>query len=416
MTFYQKKDMVNRYNKLDVWLFGFMAGLVIFGLLAIYSASNGVGKIDLFYKQLAWLGIGLIVMAVVYYTDYRKIMEYSYGVYFAGLFLLILVLFFGTKVSGATSWVRIGFISIQPSEIAKVTTILALARYLSSDNTDITSFNDVFLAIAIAVIPAGLVMFQPDMGTTLTYLSFIFPVMIMAGFNVYYLLLIVAPFLLTVVGFFNIYILVALTIVLFVLLVFIRKGFHVSQLIISLCGLAGGLLTFRFAAVILQPHQMKRIQTFLDPMSDPQGAGYNALQAKIAIGSGGIFGKGFLEGTQTQLRFIPAQWTDFIFCVIGEEMGLIGSIVLLGLFLALFLRMLWLVSVIKNKFVELTLVGFVSLWLVHVMINIGMTIGLFPVIGVPLPFLSYGGSSLLGNMVMVALALNFFRNKRNLGY
>ncbi|MCG8344750.1 MAG: FtsW/RodA/SpoVE family cell cycle protein, partial [Chlorobiales bacterium] len=119
---------------------------------------------------------------------------------------------------------------------------------------------------------------------------------------------------------------------------------------------------------------------------------------------------------QTQLRFIPAQWTDFIFCVIGEEMGLIGSVVLLGLFLALFLRMLWLVSVIKNRFVELTLVGFVALWLAHVMINIGMTIGLFPVIGVPLPFLSYGGSSLLGNMAMVALAMNFFRNKRNLGY
>ena len=408
--------MINRYNKLDVWLFGFMAGLVIFGLLAIYSASNGVGAIDLFYKQLAWFGIGLIVMALIYYTDYRKIMEYSYGLYIAGLFLLVLVLFFGTKVSGATSWVRIGFVSIQPSEIAKVTTILALARYLSSDNTDINSLNDVFLAIAIALVPAGLVMLQPDMGTTLTYLSFIFPVMIMAGFNVCYLLLMVTPFLLTVVGFFNIYMLVALTIIIFVLLVFIRKGFHFSQLVVSLCGFMGGLFTFRFAADILQPHQMKRIQTFLDPMSDPQGAGYNALQAKIAIGSGGIFGKGFLEGTQTQLRFIPAQWTDFIFCVIGEEMGLVGSILLLGLFLALLLRMLWLVSVIKNKFVELTLVGFVSLWLVHVMINIGMTIGLFPVIGVPLPFLSYGGSSLLGNMVMVALALNFFRNKRNLGY
>ena len=408
--------MINRYNKLDIWLFGLMVCLVIFGLLAIYSASNGVGTIDLFYKQLIWFGIGLAVMAIVYYIDCRKIMEYSYFLYLSGLFLLILVLFFGTKVSGATSWLRIGFVGIQPSEIAKVTTILALARYLSNDNTDITSRNDVLLAIAIAVIPAGLVLLQPDMGTTLTYLSFIFPVMIMAGFNVYYLLLMIIPFLLTVIGFFNIYMLVALTIIVFVLLVFIRKGFHFSQVIVSLSGLAGGLFTYRFAADILQPHQMKRIQTFLDPMSDPLGAGYNALQAKIAIGSGGMFGKGFLEGTQTQLRFIPAQWTDFIFCVIGEEMGLLGSIVLLSLFLALFLRMLWLVSVIKNKFVELTLVGFVSLWLVHVMINVGMTIGLFPVIGVPLPFLSYGGSSLLGNMVMVGLALNFFRNKRNLGY
>ncbi|MCW8814519.1 MAG: rod shape-determining protein RodA [Chlorobium sp.] len=408
--------MVNRYNKLDVWLFGFMAGLIVFGLLAIYSASNGVGAIDLFYKQFIWFGIGLIAMAVVYYTDHRIIMEYSYGLYVFGLCLLVIVLLFGTKVAGATSWVRIGFISIQPSEIAKVTTILALARFLSSDSTDITSPKHVLIAISIAVIPAILVMLQPDMGTTLTYLFFLFPVMIMAGFNVYYLLLMVLPLVLAVVGFFNLSLLILLTLIFFGFFVYLRKGFHYSQLLVSLAGLAGGVFTSRYAALILQPHQMKRIQTFLDPMSDPQGAGYNALQAKIAIGSGGIFGKGFLEGTQTQLRFIPAQWTDFIFCVIGEEMGLIGSIVLLSLFLALLLRMLWLVSVIKNKYVELTLVGFVSLWLVHVIINIGMTIGLFPVIGVPLPFLSYGGSSLLGNMLMVALALNFVRNKRNLGY
>jgi len=151
-------------------------------------------------------------------------------------------------------------------------------------------------------------------------------------------------------------------------------------------------------------------------MSDPRGAGYNVIQAKIAISSGGFFGKGYLEGTQTQLRFIPAQWTDFIFCVIAEELGFVGSFVLLLLFLVLILRLLWIISSIKNKFVELTLAGFVSLLLIHVIINIGMTIGLIPVIGVPLPFVSYGGSSLLGNMIMVALALNFVHNKRSIGY
>ena len=408
--------MVSQYNRLDVWLFGFMLGLIVFGLLAIFSASNGVGQVELFYKQFAWSGIGLMAMAAIYYADHRKIMEYAYIFYVAGIALLLLVLLFGTKVAGATSWLRIGFISLQPSEIAKVTTILALARYLSSDKTDISSIQGVCMALAIAVIPAFLVVLQPDMGTTLTYLSFIFPVMIMAGFNVYYLLLLIMPFFLTVMGFFNIYLLVSLSVFGFVLLFALRKGFRFSQLAVTLGGFAGGLFAMRFAGNILQPHQMKRIQTFLDPMSDPQGAGYNALQAKIAIGSGGIFGKGFLEGTQTQLRFIPAQWTDFIFCVIGEEMGLVGTMTLLGLFLALMLRMLWHVSIIKNKFVELTLVGFVSLWFVHALINVGMTIGLFPVIGVPLPFLSYGGSSLLANMVMVALALNFHRNKRNLGY
>ncbi len=393
-----------------------MVGLVLFGFLAIYSASNGVGAVDLFYKQLAWFGIGLLAMAFIYYTDHRVIIENAYILYGIGLLLLILVLFFGTKVAGATSWVRIGVINIQPSEIAKVTTILAFARYLSSDNTDLSNPFDVAIAFAIALVPVVLVMLQPDMGTTLTYLSFIFPTLIMAGFNAYYLLLLAIPVVLGIAGFINVYMLIGLTAVFFLLLYFISRGFKFINIATTVIGFVGGLITFRYAAMILKPHQLKRIQTFLDPMSDPQGAGYNALQAKIAIGSGGIFGKGFLEGTQTQLRFIPAQWTDFIFCVIGEEMGLIGSLLLLGLFLGLFLRMLWLIIIIKNKFVEATLIGFVSIFMAHVIINIGMTIGLFPVIGVPLPFLSYGGSSLLGNMIMVAIAMNFFRNKRHLGY
>ncbi len=408
---------MKKFNEhFDIWLFLYMVGLVLFGFLAIYSASNGVGAVDLFYKQLAWFGIGLLAMAFIYYTDHRVIIENAYFLYVIGLLLLILVLFFGTKVAGATSWVRIGVINIQPSEIAKVTTILAFARYLSSDNTDLANPLDVAIAFSIALVPVVLVMLQPDMGTTLTYLSFIFPTLIMAGFNAYYLLLLAIPVVLGIVGFINVYMLIGLTAVFFLVLYFISKGFRFVNIATTIIGFAGGLITFRYAALILKPHQLKRIQTFLDPMSDPQGAGYNALQAKIAIGSGGIFGKGFLEGTQTQLRFIPAQWTDFIFCVIGEEMGLIGSLLLLGLFLGLFLRMLWLIIIIKNKFVEATLIGFVSILMAHVIINIGMTIGLFPVIGVPLPFLSYGGSSLLGNMIMVAIAMNFFRNKRHLGY
>ena len=151
-------------------------------------------------------------------------------------------------------------------------------------------------------------------------------------------------------------------------------------------------------------------------MSDPQGSGYNVLQGKIAIASGGFFGKGFLHGTQTQLRYIPAQWTDFIFCVIAEEQGLIGATLILGCYVAIILRLVWMVGAIKNRFVELTIAGYTSLILTHVVINIGMTIGVFPVIGVPLPFVSYGGSSLVANMMIMALAMNFFRNKRSIGY
>jgi len=407
---------MEQQGKLDLWLLGSMTGLIVFGLMAIYSATNGAGETVLFYRQLAWGCIGAVVMLFVYFNDYRFIRDNSYIFYVIGVILLVAVLVFGKKIAGQTSWVRIGFFSFQPSEIAKMTTILALARFLSDDETDIRSIPHLAIALAIPIFPAMLVMLQPDMGTTLTFLSFIAPMIIMAGFNFYLLLLLAIPVMLMLSGFFNLFFIFGLALLLFVLLVYMKKKVHFHQFAVTSAGLAAALFTHRFAAEILKPHQMKRIQTFLDPMSDPQGAGYNALQAKIAISSGGLFGKGFLEGTQTQLRFIPAQWTDFIFCVIAEELGFIGSALLTGFFLVLILRFISIVFSIKNRFVELTFAGYAALLMVHVVINIGMTLGLIPVIGVPLPFVSYGGSSLLGNMIMVALGLNFVRNRRNIGY
>ncbi len=410
-----KREM-EQQGKLDIWLLVSTAGLIILGLLAIYSATNGAGETVLFYRQLAWGCIGAFVMLFVYFNDYRFIRDNSYIFYIVGVVLLVAVLVFGKKIAGQTSWVRIGFFSFQPSEIAKMTTILALARFLSEDETDIRSMPHLFIALAIPLFPALLIMLQPDMGTTLTCLSFIAPMIIMAGFDFYLLLLLVIPVVLMLSGFFNIYFIFGLALLMFFGLVFLKKKFYMHQLAVTSAGLLASLFTHRFAGEILKPHQMKRIQTFLDPMSDPQGAGYNALQAKIAISSGGFFGKGFLEGTQTQLRFIPAQWTDFIFCVIAEELGFIGSVLLLGFFLVLILRFIRIVFSIKNRFVELTFAGYASLLTVHVVINVGMTLGLIPVIGVPLPFVSYGGSSLLGNMIMVALGLNFVRNRRSIGY
>lgn len=393
-----------------------MAGLIVLGLMAVFSATYGSGDPTLFYRQFAWAIIGVVALVFVYYNDVRVIRDNAYIFYIIGLLLLVLVLVFGKKIAGQTSWVKIGFFSFQPSEIAKMATILALSRFLSDDETDIHSIPHLLTALAVPLLPAILIMLQPDVGTTLTCISFIAPMIIMAGFDIYILMLLVFPVILMLTGFINIYIIIVLSLFLFALLVYVRKKYQMHQLFVILSGLLTGIFTNRFAAEILKPHQMKRIQTFLDPMSDPQGAGYNVLQAKIAISSGGFFGKGFLHGTQTQLRFIPAQWTDFIFCVIAEELGFLGAALLIGFYLVLILRLIWAIFSIKNRFVELTLAGFVSLLFVHVVINIGMTIGLIPVIGVPLPFVSYGGSSLVGNMIMVGLALNFFRNKRNLGY
>ncbi len=407
---------MEKQTKLDPWLLVPTAGLIILGLMAIYSATNGSGDTSLFYRQLVWGIIGVVAMAFVYFNDVRLIRDNAYIFYAIGLLLLVVVLIFGRKVAGQTSWMRIGFFSFQPSEIAKMATILALSRFLSDDETNIRSVPHLLIALAIAFFPAFLIMLQPDMGTTLTFLPFIAVMIIMAGFDLYILMLLFFPVMLMVSGFFNIYFIVFLSLLLFAALSFQHKKFKLHQVLVIGSGLGASLFTHRFAGEILKPHQLKRIQTFLDPMSDPQGAGYNAIQAKIAISSGGFFGKGFLEGTQTQLRFIPAQWTDFIFCVIAEELGFIGVTLLLSLFLTLILRLIGAISSIKNKFVELTLAGFVSLLFIHVVINVGMTIGLIPVIGVPLPFLSYGGSSLVGNMVMVGLALNFSSNRRSLGY
>ncbi|MEI8033024.1 MAG: rod shape-determining protein RodA [Chlorobiaceae bacterium] len=407
---------MEKQSKLDIWLLLPMAGLTIIGLMAVFSATHGTGDPTLFYKQLAWCVIGIVAALFVYFNDVRVIRDNSYILYAIGLLLLLVVLVFGRKIAGQTSWVKIGFFSFQPSEIAKMTTILALSRFLSDEKTDIRSIPHLFIALVIPIVPAVLIMLQPDMGTTLTCLSFIAPMIIMAGFDIYILMLFCFPLILMVSGFINIYVSVLLALALLALLLFQQKKFRSHQLLSIGAGLGAGLFTNRFATEILKPHQMKRIETFLDPMSDPRGAGYNVLQAKIAISSGGFFGKGFLQGTQTQLRFIPAQWTDFIFCVIAEELGFIGAALLISFYLVLILRLIWAIFSIKNRFVELTLAGFVSLLFIHVVINVGMTIGLIPVIGVPLPFVSYGGSSLVGNMMMVGLALNFFRNKRSLGY
>ncbi len=400
----------------DPWLLVPTALLLVFGLMAVYSATNGSGDTSLFYRQLVWGFFGIIVLVFVYFNDVRFIKENTYIFYAIGILLLVAVLLFGRKIAGQTSWMKIGIFSFQPSEIAKMATILALARFLSDDETDIRSPKHLLVALAIAFTPVLLIMLQPDMGTMLTFLPLIATMLLVAGFDIYIFMLIVFPVLIVISGFFPMYFIFALALLLMTVLVVQQKQFKFHQLLVIGSALAASLFTHNFASEILKPHQIKRIQTFLDPMSDPRGAGYNALQAKIAISSGGFFGKGFLEGTQTQLRFIPAQWTDFIFCVIAEELGFLGASLLIALYLTLILRIIFAIFSINNKFVELTLSGYVSLLFIHVFVNVGMALGIIPVIGVPLPFVSYGGSSLVGNLIMVGLAMNFFRNRRSLGY
>ncbi|NTV46501.1 MAG: rod shape-determining protein RodA [Chlorobiales bacterium] len=404
------------FQQVDFALLGAMFVLVGFGLTAIYSASHGINNMEMFYRQSMWFAMSLPFLILIFFQPSRFLQDYAYWLYGGSIIILIAVLFVGKRVAGSLSWVDLGFARFQPSEIAKITTIIGLARFLSDRETNIKTLRHFVTALGFVFFPVVLIMLQPDTGTALTYLAMIVPMIVLAGFDFYYVLLLAIPIIFALVGFINLFALAALGIVFLALLIFIRQNSILLSVGSLTIGVLFGYFSSYYAKSILKPHQLKRIETFLDPMSDPKGAGYNALQAKVAIGSGGLWGKGFLQGTQTQLRFIPAQWTDFIFCVIGEELGFIGAAILIIAFMVLVLRMISIIYVLKNKFAALVVAGMVSVFMGHILINIGMTLGLVPVIGVPLPFLSYGGSSLVANVIAVGIALNFYRNRRDLPF
>ncbi|MEJ2618604.1 MAG: rod shape-determining protein RodA, partial [Ignavibacteriaceae bacterium] len=225
------------------------------------------------------------------------------------------------------------------------------------------------------------------------------------------LFVVLSPGFVAISSLFGTYYLFGALIVVLAILFFFKKDIFFSGSIMALNIGAGFFADYVYKA--LSPHQQRRIQSFIDPSADPLGAGYNAIQARVAIGSGGLFGKGFLHGNQTQLQFIPEQWTDFIYCVIGEEFGFIGAVVVMFLFLIIFLRILRVASLSKDEFLSLTVMGILAVFVIHFAINIGMTIGIMPVIGIPLPFVSYGGSSLLVNMFMLGIVGNIYRTRKN---
>ena len=231
------------------------------------------------------------------------------------------------------------------------------------------------------------------------------------GISSFSLFVVLSPGFIAIAAIFGTaYFIIALLFVIGMLFIFKRNLFFSAS--IFAVGLSSGFFA-EFVYHALSPHQQKRIQSFLDPNADPLGSGYNTIQAKVAIGSGGLFGKGFLEGNQTQLQFIPEQWTDFAYCVIGEEFGFIGSIIVIVIFLTLFLRILKLSYNTKDEFLSLVSIGILSVYLIHFIINLGMVVGILPVIGIPLPFISYGGSSLLVSMFMLGILANLYRTRKN---
>ena len=391
--------------------------LIIIGWFNIYSVEYAETQkhfLDLgtsYGKQFVFIVSSLLIASAVLIMDVRFYTGFAWIIYALTILLLIGVLFAGVEINATKAWFRFGGLAFQPSEIAKYGTALALASFIGKQKTKNTSVNDRIKVFAIIILPAMLVLMQKDVGTSLVFASFtlvLFREGYIGGLVLFFAGLGVGLFVLTLVV--NEFVIIGIiAAVITILAVFLRKK---SGAIAQLTGLFVILALYVYSVDyamdnVLQPHHRARIEVLLHEGVDLQGAGYNLHQSKIAIGSGGLTGKGYMQGTQTQLNFVPEQTTDFIFCTIGEEWGFTGSVFIIILFLALLLRLIQLAEKQKSTFSRAFGYATASIIFFHFAINIGMTVGLVPVIGIPLPMISYGGSSLLGVTLLLFTFLRF---------
>jgi rod shape determining protein RodA len=463
----QRNSVVANLDWLSILLWTVMIG---FGWMNIYSAnileSDGTffDFSQRYGKQLIWIGASLLLAMSVLILDAKFYIYFSYLLFIIMIGVLIGVLLFGREINGARSWFVIGGLQLQPSEFAKPVTALALANLLTSHNYNIRKFSHLLKAFAIIAAPPVLVIMQPDLGSVLVYSAFLLVLfregfsanimMMLVAFGLLFfttlmfdktlillLLILISMIIYMVVGrsfrkgmlslllmalFFGIIyglnyllktefslFLMCLATLIPVALIITIKGFR-SREYIQMKILTGLLISIVFIISvdfamnnILKPHQQHRIYVTLGVEDDPQGVGYNVNQSKIAIGSGGFSGKGYLKGTQTKLHFVPEQSTDFIFCTVGEEWGFLGTTFVILLFTGFLFRMIFLAERQRSSFSRIFGYGLISVMLVHFIVNIGMTIGLLPVIGIPLPFFSYGGSSLWTFTMFLFIFLRF---------
>ena len=345
-------------------LLGLIITLFFVGLAALYSISNGdFNSWPLKHSQRFILG--LIIFFLVIFFDLRLIFGYAYVIFFLSIISLVIIPFFGSESNGATRWINIAGISLQPSEFVKYTLILALAKYFHSINNDSSFIKTLIIPLIITIVPVLLVITQPDLGTALIILLGGISLFWISGLNYKYF----------IVGVFSI-----------------------------LCSLP---VLWQY----LKDYQKDRVLTFFNPERDPLGNGYHIMQSKIALGSGGIFGKGYMEGTQSHLNFLPEMQTDFIFTMLGEEFGFIGTLLLLLIYGALIMISIRLALKSRSLFSKYLSLGVCNVFFIYVFVNIGMVTGLLPVVGVPLPFISYGGSSMLAVMFGFGLLMNCYINR-----
>ena len=430
------KTIRSSFQEYDIKLLISIIALILIGIITIYATGfDPIEKVNsgLYKKQLLWFILGIICMFAISRVHYRILGDYSLYIYLVVLLFLILTTIFGAKIRNTRAWINFGFFAIQPSEFMKLATILLLSKYLELRQFDIKRLRELFIPFAIVGVPVLLIYMQPDFGTAMIFIPIFFALLFLGGADILQLISILGvatialfvPMMLTYIewsginisgGFFSflkgnelLYIisgsLLAVSIISFILYFFfnskVYRAIYIPSFIIS-----AGLFLSVIIQKFLKEYQKRRILVFLNPDLDPYGSGYNVIQSKIAIGSGGIIGKGFLKGSQSQLGFLPEKSTDFIFSVISEEWGFIGAVIVLLLFGYVLYKGFMIALKTQDKFGMLLAGGITCMIFFHVIINIGMALGIMPVTGLPLTFLSYGGSNLIMSLLSIGILIS----------
>lgn len=409
------------FDWLTIFIYLIMVG---WGFLAIYSAdfdtnSSGIFSLSHSYgRQIIWIGASLVIALIILLLDHRIYPAFGYIIYGIIILSLVSVFFLVTRrVGGGLSWFEIGSFKFQPSEFAKFATALALAKYLSGYGISFKDTKTQLICFGIIILPMGLVLLQNDTGSALVFTAF-FLALFREGLSGIWLfsalyagILFLASILVEDINI----ILLILTAISALIFLLVRKNRSAVLILVAVWALSCG---FSYSVDylynnVLKDHQRQRIEVMLGRVDDIKGVGYNVYHSKVAIGSGGIYGKGFLQGTQTRLRYVPEQNTDFIFCTIGEEYGFVGSFGLVILFVSLLVRIVQIAERQRSRFNRVYAYGVASVIFLHFTINLSMTVGLFPVVGIPLPFFSYGGSSLLSFTIMLFILIRLDANRTN---
>ncbi len=387
--------------RIDVSLLLSVTALAVIGLASIYSVTHGTELAVRFQKQAFWTALGGLIFLLIMFAPQRFFHYSAWHFYIAAIIPLILVLFVGKTVAGNKGWFGIGGFGIQPSEFAKVATLLALARFVADSRTSLRSFGDLSKAFGLVALPWILVFIQPDFGTGMVYWAVFLFMIFWGGADMVILMTLVSPVITAVLSVLDLWLFLAFVAAISAMFYILRRNLGIALLFIVLNLVVG--FTVQFLYDRLPDYQKDRIAVYLDPSSDPRASGYNVVQSKVAVGAGGLTGSGYLQGSQTQLRFVPEQSTDFIFSVPAEEFGFVGAAVILLLYGTIVFRGIRIARSSVFRFNGILAVGITSMFGFHIFVNIGMVLGLLPVVGLPLPFMSYGGSFLLTSMAGAGL-------------